>query len=169
MSAELVILINILFYLFGFSFFLYKRNQLSEQSIAFLSIIINFIGVLFSMGIRLSDISGDVITYNWFYISDKLFTIDILLNDLTYLMYFLVQFIALWVQVFSLKYMQGDPSFGRYYAYLNLFILAMIGIIISRIEMSTMKSMTRNQAEVIADSRQDSSFLVKFLGEFAFV
>ncbi len=131
MSAELVILINILFYLFGFSFFLYKRNQLSEQSIGLLSILINFIGVLFSMGIRLSDISGDVISYNWFYISDKLFTIDILLNDLTYLMYFLVQFIALWVQVFSLKYMKGDPSFGRYYAYLNLFILAMIGIIIS--------------------------------------
>ena len=131
MSADLVILINILFYLFGFSFFLYKRNQLSEQSIGLLSIIINFIGIIFSMGIRLSDISGDVISYNWFYISDKLFTIDILLNDLTYLMYFLVQFIALWVQVFSLKYMQGDPSFGRYYAYLNLFILAMIGIIIS--------------------------------------
>ncbi|MFY7912823.1 MAG: NADH-quinone oxidoreductase subunit L [Emticicia sp.] len=131
MSAELVILINILFYLFGFSFLLYKRNQLSEQSIGLLSILINFIGVLFSMGIRLSDISGDVISYNWFYISDKLFTIDILLNDLTYLMYFLVQFIALWVQVFSLKYMQGDPSFGRYYAYLNLFILAMIGIVIS--------------------------------------
>jgi len=131
MSAELVILINILFYLFGFSFLLYKRNQLSEQSIGLLSILINFIGVLFSMGIRLSDIFGDVISYNWFYVGDKLFTIDILLNDLTYLMYFLVQFIALWVQVFSLKYMQGDSSFGRYYAYLNLFIFSMIGIIIS--------------------------------------
>jgi NADH-quinone oxidoreductase subunit L len=83
------------------------------------------------MGIRLSDIFGDVISYNWFYVGDKLFTIDILLNDLTYLMYFLVQFIALWVQVFSLKYMQGDSSFGRYYAYLNLFIFSMIGIIIS--------------------------------------
>ncbi len=131
MSAELVILLNILFYLFGFSFCMYQRNKLSEQSIGFLSIIINFIGVLFSMGIRLSDISGDVISYPWFYISDKLFTIDILLNDLTFLMYFVVQFIALWVQVFSFKYMKGDPSFGRYYAYLNLFILAMIGIVIS--------------------------------------
>jgi NADH-quinone oxidoreductase subunit L len=131
MSAERVILINLLLYFFGFSFFLYQRNKLSEQSIGFLSIVINFVGVLFSMGIRLSDISGDVISYPWFYVSDKLFTIDILLNDLTYLMYFLVQFIALWVQVFSLKYMQNDPSFGRYYAYLNLFVLAMIGIIIS--------------------------------------
>lgn len=131
MSAERAILINLLLYFFGFSLFLYGRNKLSEQSIGFLSIFINFIGVLFSMGIRLSDISGDVISYPWFYISDKLFTIEIILNDLTYLMYFIVQFIALWVQVFSLKYMQGDPSFGRYYAYLNLFVMAMIGIIIS--------------------------------------
>lgn len=131
MSAERVILINLLLYFFGFSFFLYQRNKLSEQSIGFLSIVINFVGVLFSMGIRLSDISGDVISYPWFYVSDKLFTIDILLNDLTYLMYFLVQFIALWVQVFSVKYMENDPSFGRYFAYLNLFVMAMIGIIIS--------------------------------------
>ena len=131
MSAERVILINLLLYFFGFSFFLYQRNKLSEQSIGFLSIVINFIGVLFSMGIRLSDISGDVISYPWFYISDKLFTIDILLNELTYLMYFLVQFIALWVQVFSVKYMENDPSFGRYFAYINLFVMAMIGIIIS--------------------------------------
>lgn len=131
MSAERVILFNLLLYFFGFSFFLYQRNKLSEQSIGFLSIVINFIGILFSMGIRLSDISGDVISYPWFYISDKLFTIDILLNELTYLMYFLVQFIALWVQVFSVKYMENDPSFGRYFAYLNLFVMAMIGIIIS--------------------------------------
>lgn len=131
MSAERVILINLLLYIFGFSFFLYKRNKLSEQSIGLLSITINFIGVLFSMGIRLSDITGDVISYHWFSIGDKLFTIDILVNELTFLMYFLVQFIALWVQVFSMKYMQGDPSYGRYFAYINLFVAAMIGIVIS--------------------------------------
>jgi NADH-quinone oxidoreductase subunit L len=131
MSAERVILINLLLYFFGFSFFLYKRNKLSEQSVGLLSVTINFIGVLFSMGIRLSDITGDVISYNWFYIGDKLFSIDILVNDLTFLMYFLVQFIALWVQVFSMQYMENDPSYGRYFAYINLFIAAMIGIIVS--------------------------------------
>jgi NADH-quinone oxidoreductase subunit L len=131
MSAERVILINLLLYFLGFSFLLYKRNKLSEQSIGLLSVTINFIGVLFSMGIRLSDITGDVISYNWFYIGDKLFTIVVLVNDLTFLMYFLVQFIALWVQVFSIKYMEGDPSYGRYFAYINLFVAAMIGIIIS--------------------------------------
>ena len=131
MSAERVILINLLLYFFGFSFLLYKRNKLSEQSVGLLSITINFIGVLFSMGIRLSDITGDVISYNWFYIGNKLFSIDILVNDLTFLMYFLVQFIALWVQVFSMKYMEKDPSYGRYFAYINLFIAAMIGIVVS--------------------------------------
>lgn len=131
MSAEQVILINLLLYLVGFSFLLFKRNALSEQSVGLLSVTINVIGVLFSMGIRLSDIMGDVIHYDWFYIGDTLFSIDIIFNDLTFLMYFLVQFIALWVQVFSLKYMTGDPGFGRYYAYINLFILAMVGIVVS--------------------------------------
>lgn len=131
MSAEQVILINLLLYLAGFSFLLYKRNTLSEQSVGLLSVTLNVIGVLFSMGIRLSDIIGDVIHYNWIFIGDTAFTIDIIFNDLTFLMYFLVQFIALWVQVFSIKYMSGDPSFGRYFAYINLFILAMIGIVIS--------------------------------------
>ena len=32
MSADLVVFINILFYLFGFSFLLYKRNQLSDTA-----------------------------------------------------------------------------------------------------------------------------------------
>ena len=131
MSAEQVILINLLLYLVGFSFLLFKRNSLSEQSVGMLSITLNVIGVLFSMGIRISDIMGEVIHYDWFYIGDTRISIDIIFNDLTFLMYFLVQFIALWVQVFSLKYIAGDPSFGRYYAYINLFVLAMIGIVVS--------------------------------------
>lgn len=131
MSAERVIFINLLLYLLGFSFFLYKRHQLSEQSIGLLSVVINALGVLFSMGIRLSDISGEVISYKWFYVGNSLFSVDILINDLTFFMYFVVQFVALWVQIFSLKYMSGDDGFGRYIAYINLFVLSMLGLVIS--------------------------------------
>jgi NADH-quinone oxidoreductase subunit L len=131
MSVERVILINLLLYLIGFGFLLYKRNSLSEQSIGWLSVAINFVGVLFSLGIRLSDISSEMISFNWFFVGKTLITIDLLLNDVTFLMYFLVQFVALWVQIFSIKYMEGDESFGRYFALLNLFILSMIGIIVS--------------------------------------
>ncbi len=131
MSVERVILINLLLYLIGFGFLLYKRNSLSEQSIGWLSVAINFVGVLFSMGIRLSDISGEIVSFNWFYIGKTLLSIDLIFNDLTFLMYFLVQFVALWVQVFSIKYMEGDESFGRYFALLNLFILSMIGVVVS--------------------------------------
>ncbi|MCU0325335.1 MAG: NADH-quinone oxidoreductase subunit L, partial [Spirosomaceae bacterium] len=131
MSVERIILINLLLYLIGFGFLLYKRNVLSEQSIGWLSVAINFVGVLFSMGIRLSDISGEVISYKWFYVGKTLITFDLLFNDLTFLMYFLVQFVALWVQIFSIKYMEGDESFGRYFALINLFVLSMIGVVVS--------------------------------------
>lgn len=131
MSVERVILINLLLYLIGFGFLLYKRNTLSEQSIGWLSVAINFVGVLFSMGIRLSDISGEMVSFNWFCAGKTLISIDLLFNDLTFLMYFLIQFVALWVQIFSIKYMEGDESFGRYFALLNLFILSMIGVVVS--------------------------------------
>ncbi len=131
MSAEQVILINLLLYFIGFSFLLFKRNTLSEQSVGLLSISLNVVGVLFSMGVSINNSSGYVIHLNWFTFGTTSFTIDVLLNELTFLMYFLVQFIALWVQVFSVKYMSGDPDFGRYYAYINLFVLAMLGIVIS--------------------------------------
>ncbi|MFN3848337.1 MAG: NADH-quinone oxidoreductase subunit L [Spirosomataceae bacterium] len=131
MSVERIILINLLLYLIGFGFLLYKRNTLSEQSIGWLSVAINFVGVLFSMGIRLSDISSELISYKWFYVGKTLITFDLFFNDLTFLMYFLVQFVALWVQIFSIKYMEGDESFGRYFALINLFVLSMIGIVVS--------------------------------------
>jgi len=131
MSAERIVLINLLLYFFGFLFFLSQRNKLKEQYIAYLSILINGVGVLFSLGIRLSDAFGDSIVFEWFRLGNQSFTLSILVNDLTYLMYFLVQFIAFWVQVFSMKYMKGDESFGRYYSYLNLFIMAMLGIVLS--------------------------------------
>ena len=131
MSAELVILVNLLLYFIGFSFLLFKRNTLSEQSVGLLSISINVVGVLFSMGLTANNNTSYAIHADWFKIGTIVFTVDILLNELTFLIYFLVQFIALWVQVFSLKYMSGDSDFGRYYAYINLFVLAMLGIVIS--------------------------------------
>ncbi len=131
MSAEQVILINLLLYFIGFSLLLFKRNTLSEQSVGLLSISLNVVGVLFSMGISINNGSGYVIHLDWFHFGSTTFAIDILLNELTYMMFFLVQFIALWVQVFSMRYMSGDTDFGRYYAYINLFVLAMLGIVIS--------------------------------------
>lgn len=131
MSASQIIFTNLFFYLLGFSTLLVLRNKVSEQSSAFFSILINLIGVLFSLGLIIYSSPSEVVSFEWFSILDTSITFDLLLNNQTFLLYFIVQFIAFWVQLFSIKYMQNDSGFSRYFAFINLFVFSMLGIVVS--------------------------------------
>jgi NADH-quinone oxidoreductase subunit L len=71
-------------------------------------------------------------TYEWFTIGSSVFTIGILLNNLTVLMQFIVCIIALPVHIYSRAYMKGDSGIHRYWMYLSLFCFAMLGLSVSK-------------------------------------
>jgi NADH-quinone oxidoreductase subunit L len=71
------------------------------------------------------------LSFNWFNLGLHSITIGFLINTQTLLMLGLVPFIALLVQLYSLSYMQNDPDQYRYYAFLSLFLFAMLGIVLS--------------------------------------
>jgi NADH-quinone oxidoreductase subunit L len=54
-----------------------------------------------------------------------------LLDPLNLLMIVVVSAICLLVQVYSLGYMEGDPGFSRYYAFMSLFAWAMLDLCLS--------------------------------------
>ena len=54
-----------------------------------------------------------------------------LLDPTSLLMLVIVATISWLVQIYSIGYMAGDPGFGRYYAFLSLFALAMLTLVIS--------------------------------------
>ena len=54
-----------------------------------------------------------------------------LVDPLTSVMLVVVTVVALMVQVFSVGYMKGDPRFPLFYAYLNLFTAAMLGLVLA--------------------------------------
>jgi NADH-quinone oxidoreductase subunit L len=54
-----------------------------------------------------------------------------LVDPLTAVMLVVVTVVALMVQVFSIGYMKGDPRFPLFYAYLNLFTAAMLGLVLA--------------------------------------
>jgi NADH-quinone oxidoreductase subunit L len=54
-----------------------------------------------------------------------------LLDPTSLLMFVIVATISWLVQVYSIGYMGGDPGFGRYYAFLSLFALSMLTLVIS--------------------------------------
>jgi NADH-quinone oxidoreductase subunit L len=58
------------------------------------------------------------------------FTAGISLNPLAGYMLLLVNFIALLVHIFSIRYMEHEKGFNRYFGFLGLFTFAMLGIVL---------------------------------------
>ncbi len=53
-----------------------------------------------------------------------------LLDPLSVVMLFIVTFVGFWIHVYSAGYMSHDPGYRRYFAYLNLFMGAMLLLIL---------------------------------------
>jgi NADH-quinone oxidoreductase subunit L len=67
----------------------------------------------------------------WLVAGDFSIPFGFLLDPVSLLMLFLVAFISLLVQVYSLGYMAGDAGFSRYYAFQSLFAWAMMTMTVS--------------------------------------
>jgi NADH-quinone oxidoreductase subunit L len=72
-----------------------------------------------------------IYNFNWL-VSDLVkVPFGFLLDPTSLVMFCIVATISWLVQVYSIGYMAGDPGFGRYYADLSLFALAMLTLVIS--------------------------------------
>jgi NADH-quinone oxidoreductase subunit L len=57
--------------------------------------------------------------------------LGIMLDNVTAIMQFVVMLVSFVVHLFSHKYMEGDPKYIRYFAYLGFFTFAMMGIVLT--------------------------------------
>jgi NADH-quinone oxidoreductase subunit L len=70
-------------------------------------------------------------THRWLVSSDIYIPFGFLLDPISLLMLVLVAVISFLVQVYSLGYMAGDPGLSRYYAFMSLFVWAMMSLTLS--------------------------------------
>jgi len=70
-------------------------------------------------------------TGRWLASSEVQIPFGFLIDPLSLLMLVIVAGICLLVQVYSLGYMEGDPGFSRYYAFMSLFAWAMLSLTVS--------------------------------------
>ena len=70
-------------------------------------------------------------TFRWVVSGDILIPFGYLLDPISLLMLVVVTVISFLVQVYSLGYMAGDPGFSRYYAFMSLFVWAMMSLTLS--------------------------------------
>ena len=70
-------------------------------------------------------------TFTWMDLGAFKIELGILVDNITIIMLLVVALISSCSHIFSLKYMEGDIRYSRYYAYLGLFTFSMNGIVLS--------------------------------------
>ncbi|MFY7828576.1 MAG: NADH-quinone oxidoreductase subunit L [Flectobacillus sp.] len=92
---------------------------------------LSVLNLLFTLGLSKSVVLPTNLRVEWFKIGQIDFSFGFLFDSKALMMLLLVNFIAFLVQLFSLEYMEDDPSKHRYFAFLQLFVFSMLGIILT--------------------------------------
>ena len=69
--------------------------------------------------------------HSWLEVGDLEVTLGLLLDPLTAIMLVVVTGVSLVIQIYSIGYMQRDPGYARYFAYMSLFTASMVGLVIA--------------------------------------
>ena len=67
----------------------------------------------------------------WMHVGKLQFSLGVLIDPLTAMMLMVVTTVAFLVQIYSVGYMDDDPGFGRFFAFLSLFAASMLGLVLS--------------------------------------
>lgn len=107
-------------------------SQTSRQLAAPVAIALTWIGLVISIWlvVRLPT-QAIILQGNWALLSGMVFPVSLRIDGLAALMLVLVHFIALLVQIYSVSYLRDEPKLARYFAYLQLFVGAMLGIVLA--------------------------------------
>ena len=69
--------------------------------------------------------SVEVALYTWTSVSDFVVDFTLLIDPLSMVMMLVITGVGFLIHIYSIGYMHDDPGYGRYFAYLNLFIFSM--------------------------------------------
>ncbi|MFQ6605383.1 MAG: NADH-quinone oxidoreductase subunit L [Fidelibacterota bacterium] len=70
-------------------------------------------------------------SFNWMDLGHFRIQLGFLIDNMTVIMMLVVTLISSMSHIYSLKYMEGDPGYSRYYSYLSLFTFSMMGIVLA--------------------------------------
>ncbi len=94
--------------------------------LAFLFALFNFLAML---GTPVSARVNDTVLYNWVTSGTFSLNFGLLLDPLTTTMLLVVTGVGLLIHIYSAGYMEDDPGFWRFFAFLNFFIFAMVMLV----------------------------------------
>lgn len=69
--------------------------------------------------------------YEWMAIGSLKMEVGFLVDSLTAMMMVVVTFVSLMVHIYTVGYMEGDPGYNRFFAYISLFTFSMLMLVMS--------------------------------------
>jgi len=70
-------------------------------------------------------------TIDWLPLGETPFQMGVMIDPLTAAMLFMVPLVCLMIFIYSLGYMEGDPRYSRFFAYISLFATGMLGLVVA--------------------------------------
>lgn len=82
---------------------------------------------------RVNDVYQTIVPYNftWLPLGALHFDIGILLDPISVMMLIVISTVSFMVHIYSFGYMHGEKGFQRYYAFLSLFTMSMLGLVLA--------------------------------------
>ena len=82
---------------------------------------------------RIDGVLQTIVPYNftWLPLGNLHFDMGILLDPISVMMLIVISTVSLMVHVYSFGYMHGEKGFQRYYAFLSLFTMSMLGLVLA--------------------------------------
>jgi len=71
------------------------------------------------------------VSFNWALVGQTKIILSFRFDELTAIMLIIVHFVALLVQIYSMSYLHGDRNLHRYFAFIQLFLFSMVGIVLA--------------------------------------
>lgn len=111
------------------------RNTLSKSLVGFIGSGVILISFLISLGIFF-ELSGDVnksheiFLFDWISAGALKIPLSFLVDPLSAIMLLIITGIGFLIHVYSIGYMHDDAGFGKFFAYLNLFIFFMLLLVL---------------------------------------
>lgn len=89
-----------------------------------------------AIGLAVSIIYADletlhIVKFDWLVIGQTKIVLSFRFDELTAIMLVIVHFVALLVQIYSMSYLHDDQNLHRYFAFIQLFLFSMVGIVLA--------------------------------------
>lgn len=110
------------------------RNTLSKATIGFIGCVLVLISFGLSVGtflqVKSTGIPINVTVFDWFAVGQFKVSFAFLIDQLSSLMLLIITGVGFLIHLYSIGYMKDDAGFGKFFAYLNLFIFFMLLLVL---------------------------------------